>query len=291
MQSPREQDRSALARYLSEIRDKRSLSREEETGLARRASAGSRKALNELVEANLGFVAKVACEYRNLGLPLEDLLNEGNLGLLQAARRFDPERGNKFITFAVWWIRKSILAALSQNVGLVRIPENHRRKIRHIRDAERTLVRSLGRPPERDEIAGHLSSTPSKMDATLLHDVKGKSLADSVGPNGDTPLSDLLADDTATSSEEGLLKNEATTLVIEALKELEPQEREVLEYRFGLHERRALVLREVGKLMGVSRERVRQIEVKATRRLRRMLLRRMSAPSDPKRQKDLRRAG
>lgn len=123
------------------------------------------------------------------------------------------------------------------------------------------------------------------MDATLLHNVKGKSLAEPVGPNGDTPLSEMLVDDTATSGEEGLLKNEATTLVIEALKELDPQEREVLEYRFGLHERRALVLREVGKIMGVSRERVRQIEVKATRRLRRMLLRRMSAPSEPTGQK------
>ena len=291
MQSPREQDSSALTRYLSEIRERRALSREDEARLARSARRGDRQALNDLVEANLGFVAKVAFEYRNLGLPLEDLLNEGNLGLLNAARRFDAERGTKFITFAVWWIRKAILAALSQNVGLVRIPENHRRKLRRIRDAEQSLLRSLGRSPERDEIAGHLSHTRSQMDATLIHDMKGTSLGEPLGPNSDTPLSELLADDMAATGEEDMLRSEATKLVIEALNELDPQEREVLEHRYGLHDRPALVLREVGRLMGVSRERVRQIEVKATRRLRRILLRRLNVPPRTSCHRDLRRAG
>lgn len=288
MQSPQDQDRSALTRYLSEIRRRPSLSREEEAGLAR---SGSRKALNVLVEANLGFVVKVACEYRNLGLPLEDLLNEGNLGLLKAAQRFDAERGTKFITFAVWWIRKAILAALNQHVGLVRVPENHKRKLRRIRDAEQSLVRSLGRIPKREEIASLLSHTPAEMDATLLHDVKSRSLTDPIGRDNDTPLSELLMDDEATSGEEEILRNEATTLVAEALKELDPQEREVLGYRFGLHDRPPLVLREVGAIMGVSRERVRQIEVKATQRLRKILLRRMSATPISSLQENLRRAG
>ena len=291
MQTPQDQDRSALARYLSDIRRRPSLTREEETGLARLASGGSRQALNELVEANLGFVVKVACEYRNLGLPLEDLLNEGNLGLLQAARRFDAERGTKFITFAVWWIRKAILAALNEHVGLVRVPENHKRKIRRIRDAERSLVNSLGRRPDREEVARQLSHTASEMDATLLLDVKSRSLTDPVGQDSDTPLSDLLKDDTAVNVEEGMLRGEATALVAEALKELDPQEREVLGYRFGLHDRAPLVLREVGGIMGVSRERVRQIEVKATRRLRKILLRRMSASPTLSKQEGFRRAG
>ena len=290
MQSPQQQDRSALTRYLNEIRCRPSLSREEEAGLARRASRGNRQALNDLVEANLGFVVKVACEYRNLGLPLEDLLNEGNLGLLHAAQRFDVERGNKFITFAVWWIRKAILSALNQHVGLVRIPENHRRKLRRIRDAEQSLVKSLGRRPEREEIARALSHTASEMDTALLHDVKSRSLTDPIGPDSDTPLSDMLTDDTAVGGEEGMLRTEATALVAEALKELDPQEREVLGYRFGLLDRAPLVLREVGSIMGVSRERVRQIEVKATRRLRRILLRRMSASPTLSREEDFRRA-
>jgi RNA polymerase sigma factor (sigma-70 family) len=290
MQSPQQQDRSALTRYLSEIRRRPSLSREEEAGLARRASRGNRQALNDLVEANLGFVVKVACEYRNLGLPLEDLLNEGNLGLLQAAQRFDVERGNKFITFAVWWIRKAILSALNQHVGLVRIPENHRRKLRHIRDAEQSLVKSLGRRPEREEIARALSHTASEVDAALLHDVRSRSLTDPIGPDSDTPLSEMLTDDTAVSGEEDVLRTEATALVTEALRELDPQEREVLGYRFGLLDRAPLVLREVGSIMGVSRERVRQIEVKATRRLRRILLRRMSASPTLSREENLRRA-
>lgn len=291
MQTPQDQDRSALARYLNDIRRRPSLTREEEAGLARLASGGSRQALNELVEANLGFVVKVACEYRNLGLPLEDLLNEGNLGLLQAARRFDAERGTKFITFAVWWIRKAILAALNQHVGLVRVPENHKRKLRRIRDAEQSLVKSLGRRPDREEVARQLSHTASEMDATLLLDVKSRSLTDPVGQDSDTPLSELLKDDTAVTVEEGMLRGEATTLVAEALKELDPQEREVLGYRFGLHDRAPLVLREVGDIMGVSRERVRQIEVKATRRLRKILLRRLSASPTLSSQEDFRRAG
>jgi len=290
MQSPQQQDRSALTRYLNEIRCRPSLSREEEAGLARRASRGNQQALNELVEANLGFVVKVACEYRNLGLPLEDLLNEGNLGLLHAAQRFDVERGNKFITFAVWWIRKAILSALNQHAGLVRIPENHRRKLRRIREAEQSLVKSLGRRPEREEIARELSHTASEMDATLMHDVKSRSLTDPIGPDSDTSLSEMLTDDAAVSGEEGMLRTEATALVTEALKELDPQEREVLGYRFGLLDRAPLVLREVGSIMGVSRERVRQIEVKATRRLRRILLRRMSASPTLSREEDFRRA-
>ena len=290
MQFVQDQDRSALTRYLSEIRRRPSLSREEEVGLARRARDGNRQALNVLVEANLGFVVKIACEYRNLGLPLEDLLNEGNLGLLKAAERFDAERGNKFITFAVWWIRKSILGALNQHVSLIRIPENHRRKLRRIRDAERSLVRTLGRTPEREEIASELSHTPDEMDTTLRHDVRSRSLTDPIGPDSDTSLSDLLTDEAATG-EENMLQREATALVTEALKELDPQEREVLGYRFGLHDRAPLVLREVGDLMGVSRERVRQIEVKATQRLRRILLRRMSASSKPSMQEALRHTG
>ena len=291
MQSPQQQDSVALARYLSEIRRRPSLSREEEAGLARRASRGNRQALNDLVEANLGFVVKVACEYRNLGLPLEDLLNEGNLGLLQAARRFDVERGNKFITFAVWWIRKAILSALNQHGGLVRIPENHRRKLRNIRDAERLLFNSLGRRPEREEIARALSHSAAEMDATLLHDVRSRSLTDPVDPDSDTTLSEMLTDDTAVSVEEAVLRTEATALVTEALRELDPQEREVLGYRFGLLDRAPLVLREVGAIMGISRERVRQIEVKATQRLRRILLRRMSASPKLSEQEDLRHAG
>jgi RNA polymerase primary sigma factor len=291
MQSVQDQDRSALTRYLSEIRRRPSLSREEEVGLARRARDGNQQALNVLVEANLGFVVKIACEYRNLGLPLEDLLNEGNLGLLKAAQRFDADRGNKFITFAVWWIRKSILCALNQHVGLIRIPENHRRKLRRIRDAERSLVRSLGRIPEREEVASALSHTPAEMDTTLRHEVRSRSLTDPVGPGSDTPLSDMLTDDRAITGEEEMLQREATALVTEALKELAPQERQVLGYRFGLHDRAPLVLREVGDLMNISRERVRQIEVKATQRLRRILLRRMGASSKPSLREDLRRTG
>jgi RNA polymerase primary sigma factor len=284
-------DSPSLARYLSEIRCRPKLSREDEAGLARRAREGSGRALNDLVEANLGFVVKIAHEYRDMGLPFEDLLNEGNLGLIRAARRFDSARGTKFITFAVWWIRKSILAALSQNAGLVRIPDHHRRRLRRIRQTEQSLVRELGRSPRREEVAEALAHGPAEMDAALLHDLKGRSLGEAVGRDRDTPLSELLADETASTGEEDYLRREATELVAEALHELDPRQRRVLEYRFGLSGGPALVLREAGRRLGLSRERVRQIEVSATRRLRRILLRRLSAGPQTPRHQPLRRAG
>lgn len=246
--------RSALSHYLAEIRGGALLSREEEADLALRARAGDREALNRLVEANLGFVVKVAREYRHLGVPFEDLLNEGNLGLLEAARRYDGSRGTKFITFAVWWIRKAILAAVAQGSGLVRLPDYERRRLRRIRLAEGPLPQ--------DALHGY---------------PRTRSLDEPASREGETSLGERLTDDSATTSEEDLLQREAIELLCQTLERLEPQERRVLEYRFGLAAEPCLVLREVGYRMSVSRERVRQIEVCAMRRLRRLFVQRHSS--------------
>ncbi|HNX19463.1 MAG TPA: sigma-70 family RNA polymerase sigma factor, partial [Acidobacteriota bacterium] len=156
-------DRSVLSRYFSEIRAYPLLTKEQEQQLAHRVRKGDKDAFEHLVASNLSFVVKVASEYRNLGLPLEDLLNEGNLGLIEAARRYDPEKGTKFITYAIWWIRKAILKALAEQVNLVRVPTYQMKKVKQVREAEHTLRKELGRAPERHEISDRLDTTLKKV--------------------------------------------------------------------------------------------------------------------------------
>src|SRR5262245_15124122 len=156
---------SSLGRYLSEIGEYSILTKEQEMEIARGAeSCGNKDTLNRLVESNLSFVVKIANEYRNLGLPFEDLLNEGNIGLIEAAQRYDHTKGTKFITYAIWWVRKSILKALSEQSNLVRVPNYQMKKVKKIRETEQNLARSLGRKPERDELSKELDSTISQID-------------------------------------------------------------------------------------------------------------------------------
>jgi RNA polymerase sigma factor (sigma-70 family) len=209
-------------------------------------------------------------------VPFEDLLNEGNLGLIQAVQRFDASRGTKFITFAVWWIRKEILAALARGMDPVRIPDYQRRKWRDIRRDEESLGRMLRRSPGREELARSLSFRPAKFyQAALLCNPRTRSLDEPASPESPSSLGDQLPDVTAISGEEDLLRREAIELVTRTLARLRPQERRVLEYRYGLRAGNGLVLSEVGRRMSVSRERVRQIEVQAIRRLRQLLANRL----------------
>src|SRR5499426_2352263 len=164
MDSPSHDRSTVLSRYFSEIRRYSLLSREQEVSLAKRVLKGDRQSLNDLIESNLSFVAKVASEYRNLGLPFEDLLNEGNLGLIEAAHRFDHRKGTKFITYAIWWIRKAILKALSEQSNLVRVPNYQMKKVKEVRDVERNLRKELGRKPKREEICDKLDASMSKVD-------------------------------------------------------------------------------------------------------------------------------
>jgi RNA polymerase sigma factor (sigma-70 family) len=238
-----------LQRYFAEIRNEALLSHDEERGLAERSRTGDRVAMNQLIERNLTFVVRVAKEYRNLGVPFEDLLNEGNLGLIEAARRFDPERGTRFITWAVWWIRKHILRAVSTDSGVVRVPEYHSRRARRLAQTER---------------AAHM---PRRAGVVSL---------DRGGDDGEPgePLHRRLLDPDAPNAELDLLQREAIRLVGEAVRALTERERTVICGRFGLEGGAPRALQEIGAEMGLSRERVRQIENRAKSRLRRMLLRR-----------------
>ena len=260
---------SILSLYFAEIRGYQMLTKEEEQSLARDIQAGSRDALNELVESNLSFVAKVASEYRNLGLPFEDLLNEGNTGLIEAAHRFDPEKDNKFISYAIWWIRKAILKALAEKAHVVRMPYSQIKKFKEIRKAERELQKELCRKPDREEIGQHLDKPVAKIDKVLRHGVQHSSLDAPLGEDHDTPLSDVLVDCNGSTPEDKLLLRESNDDVGEAYCQLNEQQKTVLAYRFGLVGT-AMTLQETGERMGVSRERVRQIESQAKERLRKI---------------------
>jgi len=273
---------SVLSRYFAEIREYRLLSKEQEQTLARSVKRGSREALNELIESNLSFVVKVASEYRNLGLPFEDLLNEGNLGLIEAAHRYDASKGTKFITYAIWWIRKSILKALSEHSNMVRVPNYQLKKVREIRDAENSLRRSLGRKPKREEISVRLSKSVNKIDQVLQLKLREVSLDDKVGKDRDSSISEYLVDNNSESPEDDLIRREANSLVSEALAFLTEQERTVVTFRFGLAGGPPLTLKEIGENMGISRERVRQIECQAKTRLRKLFARKRMIKSPSK---------
>ncbi len=261
---------SILSQYFAEIRNFPLLTREEEQSLARDIQRGKSEALEDLVKSNLSFVAKVASEYRNLGIPFEDLLNEGNLGLIEAGRRFDPEKNNKFISYAIWWIRKSILKALCEKAHVVRMPYSQIKKFKEIRKAEKELQRELGRSPNREEISSHLEKSVSKIDKVLQYGVHETSLDVGVGESQDTPLAEILADDRCCSPEETLLDQETTDGLGEIYAELSDQQQRVIAYRFGVAGGTPLTLQQTGERIGVSRERVRQIENQATQRMRKL---------------------
>ena len=225
---------------------------------------------------------KVASEYRNLGTPFEDLLNEGNLGLIEAAQRFDASKGTKFITYAIWWIRKSILRALSERSTLVRVPSYQMKKVREIRDVENMLSRELGRQPGREEISKRLDRDVSKVDQVLQFNLREVSLEQKVGREKDQSIQDFLPDERSPNAEDDLMQREDTSMMMQAIGELTDQEKSVIRYRFGLTGEPARTLKEVGELMSISRERVRQVEVKAKDRLRRIFDERRAVRSPSK---------
>ncbi|HUC43557.1 MAG TPA: RNA polymerase sigma factor RpoD/SigA [Candidatus Sulfotelmatobacter sp.] len=282
MESTAKERSSVLSRYFSEIREYPLLTRDEELALAEGVKRGDRAALNELIESNLSFVVKVSSEYRNLGLPFEDLLNEGNIGLIEAAHRYDAGKGTKFITYAIWWIRKSILKALSEHSNLVRVPNYQMKKVREIRDAESSLRRTLGRAPQREEISRRLSKSVVKIDQVLQFSMREVSLDDKVGRDRDKPIADYLVDPSSASPEDDLIHRESSSLVGEAMAHLTDQERVVVGYRFGLAGGPPLTLKEIGEKMGISRERVRQIECQAKSRLRKLFNKKSMAKAPSK---------
>jgi len=282
MDTTQKERSTVLSRYFSDIRSYPLLTKEQEQSLARNVKKGCRDSLHELVESNLSFVVKVASEYRNLGLPFEDMLNEGNIGLIEAAHRYDASKGTKFITYAIWWIRKSILKSLSEHSSLVRVPTYQMKKVREIRDAENSLRRSLGRKPKREEISDRLDRSVNKIDQVLQFTLREMSLDDKVGKERDTPIADYLVDDNLITPEDDLIKREANLLVSEAMTDLTEQERTVLCHRFGIAGGPTLTLKEIGEMMNISRERVRQVECQAKNRLKKIFARKRVVKSPPR---------
>jgi len=265
---------SCVSKYLQEISEFPLLTKEEEHEIAvKMEEAGKDGSYHDLVKSNLSFVVKIASEYKNMGLPFEDLLNEGNIGLIEAAHHFDSARGTKFITYAIWWIRKSILKALSQHSAMVRIPNYQLKKVRNVRNTERMLSRELGREADREEISKELRVTIAKIDEILQIKMREMSLDDKVGRDKDTPISDYLVDGRSINPEDELIKHENQGLIRLSLRSLTDQEQTVIINRFGLEGGRTFTLKEIGEKLGVSRERVRQIENQAKKRLRKLIAR------------------
>ncbi|MBN2013378.1 RNA polymerase sigma factor RpoD/SigA [candidate division KSB1 bacterium] len=255
--------------YLNEIDKIPSLSREEEKTVSDKIKSGDRQALSRLVKSNLKFVVFIAKEYQDKGLPLEELISEGNLGLIEAARRFDANRGIKFISYAVWWIRQSILRALANHSRLVRLPINHVWSLQKVINTLELLEQDLGRPPEMEEVAKELNISPTKLFKDLSYWGKEVSLDDSNGLDEDSqPLIDRVRSDEFLPPNSVLLQESLDYEIKAALDSLNPDEAQVLRLYYGIGQERQLTLLEIGNMMNLSRERIRQIKNKALRKLR-----------------------
>jgi RNA polymerase primary sigma factor len=255
--------------YFHEIEDSVGLSADEEIEIARQIQAGDEQALAELVKANLRFVVSVAKQYQNLGLPLSDLINEGNLGLIIAAKRFDGTRGFKFISYAVWWIRQAILQALAEQSRIVRLPLNRIGELTRVNKILNKLEQRLGRPPEVDEIAEEMEIDPGDMDMLLRLAQRPVSLetpCDESEP--DRCFGDLIPDHNTAPSDDLLSDEELREEIKRAMHALSDGEARVLRMYYGLDGHEPMTLEEIGAYVGRTRERVRQIKEKALQKLR-----------------------
>jgi RNA polymerase primary sigma factor len=255
--------------YLHEINKTPLLTREQEQSLARRIRKGDKKALDQLVKANLRFVVSIAKQYSNQGLPLEDLINDGNLGLIKAAHRFDEKRGYKFISYAVWWIRQAMLQSLAEHSRIVRLPLNRAGTLYRIGKASRQLDQELGRAPNAREIAKKLKLSEEEVEDTMHIANTHVSLDDPYSTDqDDTSLVDYLQDDSSPMPDEETYGRALSDDMEKALATLSERERQILSMYFGLNQEEPLTLEEIGKELGLTRERIRQIKEKAIIRLR-----------------------
>ena len=260
---------SLVDQYFHEIEDSVGLSSEAEVAIAKQIKEGDEEALSDLVKANLRFGVSVAKQYQNLGLPLSDLINEGNLGLMIAAKRFDGSKGFKFISYAVWWIRQSILQALAEQSRIVRLPLNRIGELTRVNKVLNKLEQRLGRPPEVDEIADELEVEPGDMELLLRLAQRPVSLetpCDDSEP--DRCYGDLIPDDSLPSSDEILSSDELKAEISSAMHALTEGEARVLKMYYGLGGHEPMTLEEIGAYVGRTRERVRQIKEKALQKLR-----------------------
>jgi RNA polymerase primary sigma factor len=258
----------SLDKYLQEIGRVELLDPEEEIELARRIKKGDQKALEKLTKANLRFVVSVAKQYQNQGLSLGDLINEGNLGLIKAAKRFDETRGFKFISYAVWWIRQSILQALAEQSRIVRLPLNRVGALNKIGKAFSTLEQEFEREPSASELAEELDMSLFEVADTLKISGRHLSMDAPFAQGEENRLLDVIQDERTPLPDHQLIKESLSKEVERALGTLTEREAEVIRLYFGLGREHSLTLEEIGEKFQLTRERVRQIKEKAIRRLR-----------------------
>ncbi len=256
----------SLQAYLRQISTIPLLSREEEVELATRAQAGDQGALEKLIVSNLRYVVSVARRYLGYGLALADLINEGNIGLIHAVQRFDPSRGVKVITYAVWWIRQAITHAIAEHGGVIALPVKQLEKLHKVFEGYRRYTQQSGVEPSSAELAAELDLPVDEVES-VLHIYRRLSLNAPIGEGGETSFLDVLPSTTSPSGEEAYINATLTDEIRELLSQLPPREQQILRLRFGIDEE-PKTLEEIGGMLGITRERVRQIEKQAKDRLR-----------------------
>jgi RNA polymerase primary sigma factor len=261
-------EENSLALYLKEIGKNKTLPVEEEAQTAVRIRKGDRKALEKLVKANLRFVVSVARNYQNQGLPLSDLINEGNLGLIRAAKRFDEKKNFKFISYAVWWIRQAILQALAEQSRIIKLPLNRVGTIHKIGKAQSRLEQKYRRIPNVEEIARELKLDEEEVQETIKIGNSHMSLDAPLQQGEDSKLLDLLQDEDQELPDDGVMEISLQEEINQTLDTLTNREKEVIKLYFGIGEETAHTLEEIGQRFNLTRERARQIKEKALRRLK-----------------------
>ena len=258
---------ASLDKYLQEIGREELVSPEEEVELAQRIRKGDQEALEKLTRANLRFVVSVAKQYQNQGLSLPDLINEGNLGLIKAAEKFDETRGFKFISYAVWWIRQSILQALAEQSRIVRLPLNQVGSLNKINKALGKFEQEFERQPSNEELSEMIDIPTDKISDTLRSSGRHVSVDAPFVEGEDNSLLDVLPNDDSPMADRGLVNESLNTEIERALSTLTEREREIIKSFFGIG-CQEMTLEEIGERFGLTRERVRQIKEKAIRRLK-----------------------
>ena len=261
-------DSASLDKYVQEIGREALLPVEEEVELSQRIRKGDRRALDKLVRANLRFVVSVAKQYQNQGLSLPDLINEGNVGLIKAAEKFDETRGFKFISYAVWWIRQTILQALAEQSRIVRLPLNQVSAVNKITKAMTKFEQEFERKPSADELAELVNELPEKITDSLRASGRHVSVDAPFVEGEENSLLDVMTNPDSPMADKGLVSESLSTEIDRALGVLNEREKQIIERSFGINNQPEMTLEEIGETFGLTRERVRQIREKAIRKLR-----------------------
>jgi RNA polymerase primary sigma factor len=262
---------TAIKLYLREIGQVKLLTPQEEIKLAARIKKGDKKAREQMIKANLRLVVKIARDYEGIGLPLLDLISEGNIGLMKAVERFDPKKGGKLSTYGSWWIKQSIKRALANQSKTIRLPVHLVDKISKMRRITLRLQEELGREPTDEELGDELGMTAARVRQMRLASIRPASLDAQIGDEDSNSFSEIVEDENATTPYEHLEDKTVVSMLQEMVKHLDQREATILRYRFGLDGGTEKTLEEVGEKFGVTRERVRQIQNLALRKLRKMI--------------------